>query len=87
MTIDSVCANMIDKVKNQCFKCENLGISSHFEGNVNYYIFCCNPLGQRITDDIENCQFSEIDKKNLKSSIEIHCAMHDIPIPDFVREL
>lgn len=87
MTIYDFCVNMTDKAKYKCFRCLNLGIASHFEGNVNAYVLCCIPLQVRITEDIKDCPFEEIDEKELKSHIEIYCAQHGIPVPDWIREL
>ena len=87
MIIDSICENMVDKIKKECIKCNNLGIASQFEGNINYYTFCCNALRKKIDDTITRCPFSERDTDNLKHSLEMMCAMHDIPVPDFIKEL
>lgn len=87
MIIDGFCENMTDKIKKKCYKCRNLGIASHFEANVNHYAFCCVSLGKRISEDLTDCPFTEKEVKDIRKDFELQCALHGIPVPDWVREL
>lgn len=87
MIIDSFCENLTDKVKKDCLRCEYLGIASFFEENINHYFFCCSTLKRVIKENIKVCPFKKKDTPDLKRDLEVQCALHDIIVPDFIKEL
>lgn len=84
MVTKYICLNESDKVKNLCLKCEYCGIASKFIGNINLYSIHCTLLGKMVEEEsTKNCHFCQVDN----SYIEIRCLDHNIPVPDWIKEL